>query len=617
MLPWLLLPACLSWLPATLPPQPAAAAAAIAVRLPGDDKALKALDAWLKLYRAGKIDYRSQQNIAKDSLVTKFGLPKDSLGSPTWAGDLDAILGEVAKLDTAEAADAVLEVAAIGLEQGRAQYKTFMAPFDVRAAAEKVIPKFTSAAAKEAFARATRGETKFDRDKAPAMRAAAVRCLGLLGDGALRPTIENALGDGEEIVRIQAAEALARLGADEGALALIAELQRETSDAALVSVAQALRSIYSKYLPKPAAPPDDPAKSPADAPTTPTDGDPGRPKVPAEAAPAEAKPTAPPESVRLAVRAAIAALGRTTWRADMALIRLLDDFRSQETVPALIGVLERFQANPDDVKTGKTSGLLLYQAHELLVAMTGAVIPADQPAKWRELWDRERDKIVVTQKREPKVAGATVSGGFCGIPVQGTRVIFVLDLSGSMEWPMEEEGTGGKKSKSIRLDFAKRELNKAIDALAPNAMFTLVTFNGDDKADVWSKELVPATSATRERFRRHVARLEAKGGTNLWSALEAALRIKSLLYGNRYETNVDEVFLLSDGAPTVGDVTDGIEILRLVQECNRFAGVHINTFYISSATPPEYRRMEEQLSISPKELMRRLAAENQGQFREL
>jgi Mg-chelatase subunit ChlD len=182
---------------------------------------------------------------------------------------------------------------------------------------------------------------------------------------------------------------------------------------------------------------------------------------------------------------------------------------------------------------------------------------------------------------------------------------------------MDEEGRDGKKTQSVRLDFAKRELHRAMDAIAPNAQFNLVTFNGDDKADAWSKDLVPATEKNRERFKKYVDGLEAVGGTNLWSGLESALKIKSLVYGNRYTVTIDELFVLSDGAPTVGDVQDPIEILRIVQECNKFANVRINTFFISSATPPEGRQAEPRMSITPQELMRRMAEQNGGKFREL
>lgn len=587
--------------------------------LPGDEKALRALEAWLKLYRDGKIDFRDKKN-ARNPVSEEYGLsPKNGLGSLNWAGDLDLILDAVAKLESEDAAIALLEVAAVGIEQGKHVYTVEMAPFEVRAAAELRITKLFSAPAKDQITKAARGELKVDKTKVTAFQTAAVRCIGLLKDPASRPLLEAALGDNDAIVRVTAAEALGALGDDTAALALIATLERDTVDAVLIAAAQSLRSLYARHLPKTgvfAPSPDQPSPDKAKAEPATQPGTGGGAAEPAKPAPASAPaPPELPESVRLAVRAAIKALGRGTWRSDMAVVNLLSDFRSQEAVPALIAVLERFQTHPDELKSGKLSGLLMYQAHELLVGMTGAVFPANQPEKWRTFWEAERDKIVIAQKREPEGGGATVVAGFCGMPVQGTRIVFVLDLSGSMEWPMDEVEADGKKKRSKRVDFAKRELHRAMDAISPNASFNLVTFNGDDKAEVWEKDLVLANEKNRTRFKKHVDGLKALGGTNLWAGLEEALKIKSLVYGNRYTTSADEIFVLSDGAPSVGDVQDPIEMLRLVQECNKFSQARINTFFISSATPPD--QPQPQMSITPQDLMRRMAKENGGKFREL
>lgn len=601
---------------------------------PADDKAIKALDAWLRLYRAGKIDFRSTDNIAKDSIAMKFGVaPKNGLGTPSWAGDLDVILEAIAKLETAAAAEALVEIASIGIDQFK--YTPEMAPYEVRSYGERWASKLTSAEAKETLAKAARGELKGDKARATALQCAGVKCLGLLKDPAFRLVLEQGLADPDEIVRVTAAEMLGTLEDELGALALIAALERDQVDAVLVAAANSLRTLYSKYVPKAGAmQPTPPKAKPAEAgdtkegekpagEATEKPAEPAEPAAPAAAAtpPADATPPVAelPESVRLAVRAAIRGLGRTTWRGDMALVHLLDEFRSLEAVPALIGVLERFQAHPEDVKSGKLSGLLLYRCHELLVSMTGAVYPADQPEKWRTLWETEKDKIAVTQKRDPTAAGkpTTIVSGFCGIPVMGTRVVFVLDLSGSMDWNMDEVSTDGKKKLAKRIDFAKRELCRAIDMISPSAQFNLITFNGDDKAESWEKELVLATPKNRDRFKKYVESLRAIGGTNLWSGLEDALKIKSLVYGNRYTTTIDELFVVSDGAPSVGEVQDPVEILRLIKECNKFANVRINTIYISSQTPPEHLRTEEKMKIRPQELMRRMAEENSGRFREL
>ena len=138
-----------------------------------------------------------------------------------------------------------------------------------------------------------------------------------------------------------------------------------------------------------------------------------------------------------------------------------------------------------------------------------------------------------------------------------------------------------------------------------------------DEAESWSKKLIPANKRNRDRFTKYVEKLRPLGGTNLWSGMESALNIKTLVYGNTYETTIDEIFLLSDGAPSVGDVTDPIEILRLVREINRFKEVRINTVFISSETPPRVAAQQREMSLTPKELMRRMAKQNGGKFRDV
>lgn len=340
----LLLAFACSWFPgaASAATGPAAVCSTPDDTVPGDDKALKALAAWLKHYHTGKMllhpkhDWRPVQIDAKDSYATKFGLaPKSGLGDPTWIGDLELILEHVAKLDSPEAAEALLEVAAIGIDHG--DYTREMAPAEVRALGEKWLMKLVAQPAREAVAMVARGELKVEKARAVAMQAAAVRGLGLLKELPARPVLEQQLGAADPVVRVNAAEALGNLGDPAGTAALVAALDHEASDMVLPAIAQALHLLNERYLPKAVAKKDGEAGAPAAA-------------------------TVPPE-LRQAVRAAIKALGRSTWRSDMALIRLLDEFRSLEAVPALIAVLERFRDHPEEVVSGKLSGLLLHQAH--------------------------------------------------------------------------------------------------------------------------------------------------------------------------------------------------------------------------------------------------------------
>lgn len=232
----------------------------------GDEKPLKALSAWLKLYRSGKIDIRSKEDLGKDSIAAKFGLAgKNALGHPTWAGDLETILAAVVALDTPDAAEAVLEVAAIGFE-GKSPLS--LAPLEVRTLGDKYVEKLAAGPARDTLVKAARGELKVEKARALATRLAAIRGLGLLQDPAQRGALEQLLGDADENVRAEAAASLGKLGYEAAVGALVAVLERptETGDHMLATTAEALVALLRAETPAKApgggANPD-PAASPA------------------------------------------------------------------------------------------------------------------------------------------------------------------------------------------------------------------------------------------------------------------------------------------------------------------------------------------------------------------
>jgi Mg-chelatase subunit ChlD len=300
----------------------------------------------------------------------------------------------------------------------------------------------------------------------------------------------------------------------------------------------------------------------------------------------------------------------------MELVQFLFDFRTKDAVPVLIDVLQRFKDHPEDVQSGKVSGLLLHRVHDTLVSMTGSILPADAPDKWRELWEKDKDSIAIVPRdaaaAKPVTKGGTVSRSFCGIPVQGSRVLFIVDLSGSMNFAMKGGGTGDRKAET-RLDFAKKQMHQVIADMPETSRLNFITYNGLPKAEFWNKDLVVATAKSKERAIEFVEKMRADGGTNMWAGLDEGLKMKSLVYGERYATTVDEIFLVSDGAPSVGEVIDPMEILRLVTETNRFSKVRINTIFITSPNERDPRN----LSLSPSELMKRMAEQNGGRFVQL
>jgi hypothetical protein len=536
-----------------------------------DPKLFKAFDAWLRAYRTGKLNLASNADIEKESIVKRHGLmPKGLLGKFTAQRELEVLLDAAVEEGSAESARRVLAVASVGLDKG--SYTRAMAPMFVRSLGEQALAKFKDSAARELLLAVAGGEPaklgNKELDKAAV--AAALRALGTFGDLGYRKVLEDGLRSSDAVTRLAAAEGLRAQGDRQSFDALARALEAESSEPVIQSLVASLEALLAR---------DDKAFS--------------------------------DDQRRHAVKLAVQALGRGGWRSDLSLIGFLEKFRNAEAIPALIDVLERFVLHPDQVRSGQLSGILRHRAHEVLVSLSGAIFPIDAIDQWRAFWAKEKDSFKVPEA--PKAQAGTVSSGFFGVPVQGTRVLFIVDVSGSMLQPMPVGGTTGgaiPDEVPIRLDVAKRELLRAVDQLPEESSFNIVTFSNGAK--LWQKDLVPANKKSKEAFRKFVEELRADGGTNLWGGMQEALKVKALTYGDRYESHADEVFILSDGLPSVGEVIDPKEILRLIAETNRFAQMRINTVYISGEPDQRERRQAQEAGMTGQELMKAIATQNGG-----
>ncbi len=228
----------------------------------------------------------------------------------------------------------------------------------------------------------------------------------------------------------------------------------------------------------------------------------------------------------------------------IACIRALGSSRRRSAVPALIGLLDQM------------TGLPAREARVALSTMTGMDL-GQRSASWRLWWEDHRD----TFEPEPRamiqwndVAEPQATRAFYGIPVHSDRLVFVLDVSGSMQ--------------GNRLDRLKKELTTIIDRLPESSRFNMVFFAGS--AHPWRNRLQPLTKRNREAAKAEVMGRTAGGGTNLWKGLLEAFD----------DEDVDTIYLLSDGAPTVGEVTGLATICRRIGELNQHRRVVIHVVVI-------------------------------------
>ncbi len=322
------------------------------------------------------------------------------------------------------------------------------------------------------------------------------------------------------------------------------------------------------------------------------------------------------------------------WRSRLALVPVTRMIRSRASVPVLISLLEKAKQSGEKavkMKKGVYSGTLLAAVNQALVDLTGFFADSRKPEDWRAWWDSNKAtfKLVEAKKQIVIEAGDSFVRGFFGIPVTGNRVLFIVDVSGSMIWPMRTKdyvpgqvGRGAKGSYESRWDRAKKELAKAIGSMGADSKFNVVFFAGH--VDVWEKKLIPATKKGKASFMKKLSRTNAGGGTAVYDAMEAGLGLSAA--PNRkakhpFADEVDEVFVLSDGAPSMGKILQPTRILKVVEAWNRRAQVRVHAVYLGDEkidaefTPPGAQKPPEEW-LKPEVFMRRLAEQNQGSFQE-
>jgi Ca-activated chloride channel family protein len=128
--------------------------------------------------------------------------------------------------------------------------------------------------------------------------------------------------------------------------------------------------------------------------------------------------------------------------------------------------------------------------------------------------------------------------------IQEKDVIFVLDRSGSME-------------DDDKISQAIRSLKFGVNSLNANDRFNIITFSTEEKT--FAEKMIKASDENKKKAISFLKKTDASGGTNIYDALKAALRM--LTDSDRHQT----IVFLTDGLPTVGE-TDTKAILNMVRE---------------------------------------------------
>ena len=180
---------------------------------------------------------------------------------------------------------------------------------------------------------------------------------------------------------------------------------------------------------------------------------------------------------------------------------------------------------------------------------TGQMHGTDATA-WRTWWTEHKEEFQfpANDLLAKPAAAAPGSPSYYGLTIQARRVVFVVDISGSMA--------------GSRLAAVVRELTTAIEALPSDASFNIVIFSS--RAITWQPKLMPATATTKLMAKQYVYALRAGGRTAAYDALEAAFRF-----------DAEAIYFLSDGEPNAGKIPTPSGILAAVAQANRTRRISI------------------------------------------
>lgn len=254
-----------------------------------------------------------------------------------------------------------------------------------------------------------------------------------------------------------------------------------------------------------------------------------------------------------------------SWSVRLAALDALEHMRSKDAVGPIIA------------RMAKEEGRMLQEFSLALWRMTGQGFQ-ENASGWSNWWKGASDKFeflseeqlntVASGEEEYRLRQSTrVEQKFFGIRIVSHRCIFIIDVSGSMEELLNSEYEG--KAGQQRIEVAKRELERCVLGLDASALFNIITFSSD--VDRWiDGSLAAANEKNRNEAKAFAGKLKAGGGTNLFGAVKEAFK----------DLDVDTIFILSDGEPSVGETIDPLQIREQVKSWNEHRGIQINTIAV-------------------------------------
>jgi len=248
-------------------------------------------------------------------------------------------------------------------------------------------------------------------------------------------------------------------------------------------------------------------------------------------------------------------------------------------VEGLLAMRDAKAVGPLIARLAKDPGRLGRHIADVLWQFT-AQPHGEDAARWQAWWSNAEKgfELVTAQALEQAERARELTrlrqrtssaSNFFGLQIDSQRVLFIVDVSGSMLESMYGRYVG--KRGATRIDVAKQQLQQAIQSLEPGALFNIYAFSSG--VEKWRPDVLGSdTPALRQAALQWVDRLGAMGATNLFDSLKLAFADKE----------VDAIYLMSDGEPTNGELIDPARIRAEVAFWNQHRKVKIHTVAIGA-----------------------------------
>jgi Mg-chelatase subunit ChlD len=190
---------------------------------------------------------------------------------------------------------------------------------------------------------------------------------------------------------------------------------------------------------------------------------------------------------------------------------------------------------------------------------------------------------------DPRTGKPRPSTTFYGIQTRSKRILYILDVSGSMSDPRARSGD------KLPIDVAKEELTQSIRSLPEDAVFNIVFFNHEVAA--WKEKPVKADKAGKTEASAWIAARAPAGATNIFDALERGFRLAGRgTHDKQYAVAVDTIFFLSDGQANRGRLVEPAQIVAEVRRLNSEQKLKIHAVGIGKGHDPALMRALAEIS---------------------